>query len=127
MDNIGWRSTPLRYLICTLVLECLLMSGQSIADVVESILGALYVSDGFDIKGAQAMYDTILRPFYDKHISLKTLSHHPTKILFELFQSRGCQEFEITKTVIGSEEKLVRCEGVHLQYPPIQRSKANSL
>lgn len=61
------------------------------------------------------MYDKVLRPFYDKHISLKTLSHHPTKILFELFQSQGCQEFEITKTIINDEQKLIRCEGVDLQ------------
>jgi endoribonuclease Dicer len=80
--------------------------------VVESVLGALYVSDGFKLDGAQAMYDALLRPFYDQHISLKTLSHHPTKILFELFQSRGCQEFEITKQMDDEEHGLYRCEGV---------------
>jgi endoribonuclease Dicer len=63
------------------------------------------------LTGAQAMYDTLLMPFYDKHISLKTLSHHPTKILFELFQSRGCQEFEITKQMDDEEHGLYRCEG----------------
>ncbi|KIM21363.1 hypothetical protein M408DRAFT_104950 [Serendipita vermifera MAFF 305830] len=85
---------------------------KSIADVVESILGALYVSDGFKLTGAQAMYDALLRPFYDQHISLKTLSHHPTKILFELFQSRGCQDFEITKQMDEQEQGLYRCEVV---------------
>jgi len=60
------------------------------------------------------MYNTILRPFYDKHITLKTLSHHPTKILFELFQSRGCQVFEITKEIDEEDESLVRCDGKSL-------------
>ncbi|KAG8753081.1 hypothetical protein FRC14_006464 [Serendipita sp. 396] len=83
---------------------------KSIADVVESIMGALYVSDGFDLKGVQRMYDTMLRPFYDQHISLKTLSHHPTKILFELFQSQGCQEFQIAKYLHSEGQNLVRCE-----------------
>lgn len=85
---------------------------KSVADVVESILGALYVSDGFKLTGAQAMYDTLLRPFYDQHISLKTLSHHPTKILFELFQSQGCQAFEITKHIDEHDGELIRCEVV---------------
>lgn len=62
------------------------------------------------------MYNTILRPFYDKHITLKTLSHHPTKVLFELFQSRGCQVFEITKEVDEEDESLIRCDGESLNY-----------
>ena len=57
------------------------------------------------------MYNTILRPFYDQHITLKTLSHHPTKVLFELFQSRGCQVFEITKEIDEEDESLIRCDG----------------
>lgn len=60
------------------------------------------------------MYNTILRPFYDKHITLKTLSHHPTKVLFELFQSRGCQVFEITKEIDEEDESLIRCDGESL-------------
>jgi endoribonuclease Dicer len=60
------------------------------------------------------MYNTILRPFYDKHITLKTLSHHPTKVLFELFQSRGCQVFEITKEIDDEDESLIRCDGESL-------------
>ncbi|PVF99771.1 hypothetical protein CPB86DRAFT_756304 [Serendipita vermifera] len=82
---------------------------KSIADVVESIFGALYVSDGFKLKGVQAMYDTLLKPFYDQHISLKTMSHHPTKILFELLQSQGCQEFEMTRR-LDKAAQLIRCE-----------------
>jgi endoribonuclease Dicer len=60
------------------------------------------------------MYNTILRPFYDQHITLKTLSHHPTKVLFELFQSRGCQVFEIIREIdeeIEEGKSVVRCDG----------------
>jgi len=56
----------------------------------------------------------LLKPFYEKHISLKTLSHHPTKILFELFQSRGCQKFEIVREDDAEEDGFVgtgmRCD-----------------
>lgn len=57
------------------------------------------------------MFDRVLKPFYDKHISLKTLAHHPTKILFELFQSHGCQEFEITREVDDEDPDLKKSQG----------------
>ncbi|KAG8218739.1 hypothetical protein J3R82DRAFT_4409 [Butyriboletus roseoflavus] len=70
---------------------------KALSDIVESIIGALYVSDGFTLDGAEKFFKTVLKPFYDRHITLKTLSHHPTKILFELLQSHGCQQFELLK------------------------------
>jgi endoribonuclease Dicer len=82
---------------------------------VESILGAIIVSDNFVADGTQTIYGLLLKPFYEKHISLKTLSHHPTKILFELFQSRGCQKFEIVREDDVEEDGFVgtgmRCDG----------------
>ncbi|KAL0070846.1 Dicer-like protein 1 [Marasmius tenuissimus] len=70
---------------------------KPLADIVESVLGALYLSDDFSHVGVDRFFDRVLRPFYDKHISLETLSHHPTKVLFELIQSKGCQEFKILR------------------------------
>lgn len=51
----------------------------------------------------------MLKPFYDTHITLQTLSHHPTKILFELLQAEGCQQFEITK---DKEVNATCCHGM---------------
>ena len=76
---------------------------KALSDVVESILGAVYVSDNFSPVGAETFFDKILAPFYDRHITLHTLSHHPTKILFELFQSQGCQNFELVKYPVNPE------------------------
>jgi len=55
------------------------------------------------------LFDRVLKPFYDKHITLNTLSHHPTKILFELLQAQGCQQFGITK---DRNDGLTRCHVV---------------
>lgn len=74
---------------------------KALSDVVESIFGAVYVSDNFSPVGSEAFFDRVLKPFFDKHITLQTLSHHPTKVLFELFQSQGCQDFEMVKEVMG--------------------------
>ncbi|KDQ07466.1 hypothetical protein BOTBODRAFT_180654 [Botryobasidium botryosum FD-172 SS1] len=76
---------------------------KALSDVVESIIAALFVSDDLTLDSAQVFFDRNLKPFYDTYITLKTLSHHPTKVLFELFQSWGCQKFEIVKVQMGEE------------------------
>lgn len=80
-----------------------------LSDVVESIIGALYISDGFTSDGVELMFKTILEPFYDQHVTIKTLSHHPTKILFEIMQTQGCQQFSIEKEKLG-ETDGTRCD-----------------
>ncbi|KAG1820277.1 uncharacterized protein BJ212DRAFT_1266415 [Suillus subaureus] len=81
-----------------------------LSDVVESIIGALYISDGFTSDGVESMFEKILEPFYDQHVTVKTLSHHPTKILFEIMQTQGCQQFSIEKEKLG-ETHGTRCDG----------------
>ena len=68
------------------------------------MIGAIFISDNFSPEGAQSFFDKILKPFYDKHITLRTLSHHPTKTLFEVLQAHGCQQFEVTREYGLTEE-----------------------
>ncbi|KAK0454722.1 hypothetical protein EV421DRAFT_1758788 [Armillaria borealis] len=70
---------------------------KPLSDVVESIMGAMCISDDFLPDGVEAIFLNLVQPFYDKHITLQTLSHHPTKVLLELLQASGCQDFEISK------------------------------
>lgn len=79
--------------------------------MVESVIGAIYISDNFSPVGAESLFDNVLKPFYDKHITLHTLAHHPTKILFELLQAQGCQQFEIVK---DKDESISRCHGAYI-------------
>ncbi|KAG5716521.1 Dicer-like protein 1 [Termitomyces sp. T112] len=72
-----------------------LTAPKYLSDIVESIMGAVYVGDHFSTEGIQVLFEKLLKPFYDRYITLKTLSHHPTKILFELFQRQGCRRFTI--------------------------------
>ncbi|EAU84711.2 hypothetical protein CC1G_00230 [Coprinopsis cinerea okayama7 len=75
---------------------------KALSDVIESIIGALYISDNFCPVGTEAFFDKVLRPFFDKHISLRTLTHHPTKTLFEYIQAHGCQQLKLSK---GPQQK----------------------
>jgi len=77
---------------------------KALSDVVESVIGAIFLSDNFSPEGAQSFFDKILKPFYDKHITLRTLSHHPTKTLFEVLQAHGCQQFEVIREYESTEE-----------------------
>ncbi|OCH93588.1 ribonuclease III [Obba rivulosa] len=70
-------------------------------DVVEAVLGALYVSDGFSEANIVNFFDNVFRPFYDRHIRLQTLSQHPKKTLFELMQAEGCHEHSIVREIEG--------------------------
>ncbi|KDQ29243.1 hypothetical protein PLEOSDRAFT_1064031 [Pleurotus ostreatus PC15] len=70
---------------------------KALSDVVESIIGAIYLSDDLSPEGTERFFDKVLRPFFDGHITLRTLSHHPTKTLLEVFQAHGCHQFEISK------------------------------
>jgi len=92
---------------------------QVLSDVVESVVGAVYISDNFSPVGSETFFVNVLKPFYDKHITLKTLSHHPTKILFELFQAESCHEFEMVKQQVQPDafedkverrQQMTRCE-----------------
>ncbi|KAH7887826.1 hypothetical protein F5I97DRAFT_1952052 [Phlebopus sp. FC_14] len=89
-----------------------------LSDIVESVIGAIYVSDGFTSDGAEAFYNKVLKPFYDRNITLKTLSHHPTKILFELLQTHGCRQFELVKERCDSTEET-RCDEILKPVTPV--------
>ncbi|THV08645.1 ribonuclease III [Dendrothele bispora CBS 962.96] len=84
---------------------------KALSDVVESIIGAIFLSDDFSPDGVENFFASSLRPFYDKHIRLQTLSHHPTKLLFELIQAKGCHQSQIVKE---HDETLVLVHGVVL-------------
>ncbi|KAK7061646.1 hypothetical protein R3P38DRAFT_2494335 [Favolaschia claudopus] len=70
---------------------------KALSDVVESVIGAVYVSDKCSPVGVEVFFEHVLKPFYDKHISLKTVAQHPTKVLFELIQAHKCQKFQLLK------------------------------
>jgi endoribonuclease Dicer len=69
-----------------------------LSDAIEAMLGALYISDGLTPEGSQVVFDRLFKPFYDRHVRLQTLSHHPNKILAELLQRQGCHDFHLRKS-----------------------------
>ncbi|KAG6891279.1 hypothetical protein C0992_009471 [Termitomyces sp. T32_za158] len=88
-----------------------LTAPKSLSDIVESIMGAVYLGDQFSTEGIEALFEKLLKPFYDKHVTFKTLSHHPTKLLFELFQGQGCRQFTIHNVAKEKKGALTVAQG----------------
>ncbi|CAG8442886.1 9275_t:CDS:2 [Ambispora leptoticha] len=61
-----------------------------LSDVVESMLGAVFVDSGFDIRVPQNMFDKCIRPVLSAHVTPEYLKVHPVKKLTELIQKEGC-------------------------------------
>ncbi|CDO74080.1 hypothetical protein BN946_scf185043.g130 [Trametes cinnabarina] len=70
---------------------------KCLSDVVESVIGALYVSDGFFEMGVGRFFDAVFKPFMDAHVRLQTLSTNPKVTLIELLQAEGCQQHAVIK------------------------------
>ncbi len=43
---------------------------QALSDVVESMIGAVFISDNFSQTGVETIFNNILQPFYEKYIVL---------------------------------------------------------
>ncbi|CAE6432434.1 unnamed protein product [Rhizoctonia solani] len=77
-----------------------LVAPKALGDVVESLLGAIYVSSGFSISRVKTVYDRLLKPFYDRYIDKQAMLAHPMSRLMKELESIGCGAFGIAKSEI---------------------------
>ncbi|CAE6441045.1 unnamed protein product [Rhizoctonia solani] len=75
-----------------------LVAPKALGDVIESLLGAIYVSSGFSISRVKTVYDRLLKPFYDRYINKKAMLTHPMSRLMKKLESVGCRALGIAKT-----------------------------
>ncbi|CAE6449693.1 unnamed protein product [Rhizoctonia solani] len=75
-----------------------LVAPKALGDVVESLLGAIYVSSGFSISRVKTVYDRLLKPFYDRYIDKKAMLTHPMSRLMKKLESVGCRALGIAKS-----------------------------
>ncbi|KZW03985.1 hypothetical protein EXIGLDRAFT_827922 [Exidia glandulosa HHB12029] len=83
---------------------------KALSDVIESLLGALFISEDYDIAAIEAFFENVMRPFYDEHIRLSGCSSHPTSTLFKILESRSCQHFEMER--VTQDKGVVRSDVV---------------
>lgn len=62
-----------------------------LSDVVESMLGAVFVDSGFQIEAVQQVFAKWVQPMLDNHVTPETLKVHPLKTLTTRIQQNGCE------------------------------------
>jgi endoribonuclease Dicer len=61
-----------------------------LSDVVESVLGAIFVDSGFDFDTVQKSFNFFMIPFFDKYVQPDILKVHPLKTLTTGLQKIHC-------------------------------------
>ncbi|KAE8225904.1 hypothetical protein CF319_g1421 [Tilletia indica] len=69
---------------------------KALADMVESLLGAVLVDAHFDLDVARAYFDRLYRPFLDKYCRRENAILSSAESLFELLLQRRCVDWHIT-------------------------------
>ncbi|CAO3569858.1 unnamed protein product [Mortierella alpina] len=66
-----------------------------LGDVLESVVGAIYVDSGWDYSIVQDFFRRAILPTLQKHLSIETLKPHPVTSLTHRVQGAGCQRFAL--------------------------------
>jgi endoribonuclease Dicer len=73
------------------------MKDQVLSDMLEAIIGAIFVSDGFKAESVERFYINVMKPFFERYMDPEDLIVHPTRKLTDILDARGCHRFEITR------------------------------
>ncbi|KAF9375586.1 Dicer-like protein 1 [Podila verticillata] len=64
-----------------------------LSDIVESMLGAVFVDCGFNVARVTQVFEHLVWPFLEKHVNLDNIVIHPMKALTEYLQMvQGCSD-----------------------------------
>ena len=85
--------TPRVCLLIWNVKYSLTMLIQVLSDVMEGILGALYVSDSCTLEGAEKFFDRVFKPFFDQFVTFEMLARHAADAVLEMLNQLGCQQY----------------------------------
>lgn len=66
-----------------------------LSDVVESMLGAVFVDAGFQLEPVQRVFEKWMLPLYNTHVTPETLRIHPLRKLTTDLQRAGCDDFKL--------------------------------
>ncbi|KAF9574816.1 Dicer-like protein 1 [Mortierella alpina] len=70
-----------------------------LGDVLESVVGAIYVDSGWDYSIVQGFFNRAILPTLQKHLSIETLKPHPVTALTHRVQQAGCQRLSLKNIV----------------------------
>ncbi|GAA5984285.1 hypothetical protein JCM10908_006124 [Rhodotorula pacifica] len=94
---------------------------KAVADIIESLFGAVYIDSGFDPVVPQQLFDEILAPFFAKWISPTKLKIDAIRVLLETAQASQCDDISHVSSTLEARfdpragelvQRLTRCSVV---------------
>ncbi|KAG0025287.1 Dicer-like protein 1 [Podila clonocystis] len=79
-----------------------------LGDVVESMLGAVFVDCGFNVARITELFGHMIRPFLDKHVDLDSIVLHSVKCLVEYLQAQGCNDSRLEQVEEAEKEGAMK-------------------
>ncbi|KAI9317068.1 dicer-2 protein [Dichotomocladium elegans] len=76
-----------------------------LSDVVESMLGAVFIDAGFDLDPVEKVFEKWMVPLFEKHVSPDTIHVHPLRKLTTGLQAMGCDGFMLRNFTSESNAK----------------------
>ena len=65
---------------------------QALSDVMEGILGAIYVSDNCALNGTEKFFGRVFKPFFDEFATFGMLARHAADAVLEMLNRLGCRQ-----------------------------------
>ncbi|KAI9494240.1 hypothetical protein BDB00DRAFT_928356 [Zychaea mexicana] len=96
-----------------------------LSDVVESMLGAVFVDAGFDLAPVEKVFEKWMIPLYEKHVTPQTLKIHPLRKFTTDLQRMGCESF-INHTTSSSAADSQKCV-IFLHEKPLATGSADNV
>lgn len=82
--------------------------------MMESLFGAIFVSEGLDIRLAHAVYTKLIKPFFETYIDPEVVLSPPGSVLFAKFGAAKCQDYQFKRSNNGGQAPTkFQCTGEH--------------
>ncbi|CEG78493.1 Putative Dicer-2 protein [Rhizopus microsporus] len=73
-----------------------------LSDVVESMLGAVFVDAEFDLEPCSRLFEKWFVPLFNEHVTPELIRIHPMRKLLTYLQNFGCESFMLRNHTTGS-------------------------
>ncbi|ORY95656.1 dicer-2 protein [Syncephalastrum racemosum] len=98
-----------------------------LSDVVESMLGAVFVDAGFQLEPVQRVFEKWMLPLYNTHVTPETLRIHPLRKFTTDLQRAGCDDFKLRNHITtSSAANSQRCV-IFLHDQPLATGAADNI
>ncbi|KAI8994876.1 hypothetical protein BDB01DRAFT_714743, partial [Pilobolus umbonatus] len=90
-----------------------------LSDVVESMLGAVFVDAGFDLSPVEDLFKKWFRPILDNHITPELIRVHPLRKFLTDLQQFGCDGFMLRNFSSGTSDNAIQKCVIFLHDQPL--------